>query len=614
MSLASLMLASMLASGCQRAHDSKGTSQQYLGMKVSSRYVTMRDGTKIAIDLFLPKGLEPGRQLPAILEQNRYWRSIHVPWPFRLVFGEIPDEAEKRRFVTHGYAWIEADVRGTGASYGSCPNPNFSEEQIRDGADIVDWIVRQPWSDGKVGATGISFGGTTAQLLLANDHPAVKAVAVRYSEFDEYTDVVFPGGILFSSLVDRWGSFTQALDRDTVPDSVPTWMWLGGKILGAGVRPVDADRDGSMLRAAVRDHDANFNRYAEVGTLAYRDDVGSSGLCIDRISAHRSASEMLASGAAIYSQSGWLDGAYVHAAIKRYLTVRTPGSRLVIGPWSHGGLRNISPSSTSRTPQFDFTGDLLRFFDYHLKGIDTGIAAEKPIHYFTMGEERWKTADTWPPPEARMVSYYFAAANRLATRADGAPDAHDTYRVDRRAGAGHRTRWDDITGGGTPRTEYTDRREADARLLVYTSAPLEHDTEVTGHPLVTLYMRSSAVDGQFFAYLEDVDEHGRALAITDGQLRAIHRKLSDGTPPYRDVVPYRSFTSADAAPLVPGEIAELVFDLLPTSYLFRRGHSIRVALAGADVDHFAPLPDDPPILDVYRDAAHPSHIDLPIVP
>ncbi len=585
----------------------------YDDMVVSSRYLTMRDGVTVAIDLFLPQGLQDGERLPTILEQNRYWRSLAVPWPFRLLFGEIPAATEKRRFVTHGYAWVEADVRGTGASSGNCPNPNFSVDQIHDGAEIVDWIIRQPWSDGKVGATGVSYGGMTSQLLLVNQHPAVKAVAPRFTEFDAYADIVFPGGVRFSALIDEWGRFTQTLDRDVVPNSLPAWMWLGGTILGVGVRPVDADRDRSMLAAAVQAHAANFDHYGEVAGLTYRDDVAPSGLCMNSISAHRYADDMRASGAAIYSQSGWLDGAYVHAAVKRYLTISNPGSRLLLGPWQHGGLLNVSPARTSPEVQFDQTGELLRFFDYHLRGIDTGTAAEPPVHYFTMGEEQWKAADIWPPPEATMHSYYFAANNQLRSDLDGTQEASDAYRVDQTVGTGHCTRWDGITGGGTPMTEYTDRRKADAKLLVYTSAPLERDTEVTGHPSVTLFVSSTAADGQFFVYLEDVDEHGRVLAITDGQLRAIHRKLTGSPAPYRDVVPYRSFARADAMPLEPGEIAKLVFDLLPTSYLYRQGHSLRIALAGADVDHFAPLFGDPPVVQVYRGGAHASRIDLPLI-
>jgi uncharacterized protein len=100
----------------------------------------------------------------------------------------------------------------------------------------------------------------------------------------------------------------------------------------------------------------------------------------------------------------------------------------------------------------------------------------------------------------------------------------------------------------------------------------------------------------------------------DGHLRAIHLKLSAEEPPYRDVVPYRSFKRRDGLPLVPGEVTEVTFDLLPTSYLFRPGHSIRVALAGADTDHFILLPADPPTLRICRDRVRASRIDLPTIP
>ncbi len=96
---------------------------------------------------------------------------MSVPWPFQLFFPEIQDGAEKKRFVSRGYAWVDVDVRGTGASFGSCPTPTFSIDQIRDGGEIVDWVIRQPWSNGVVGATGVSYGGMTAQLLLVNDIP-----------------------------------------------------------------------------------------------------------------------------------------------------------------------------------------------------------------------------------------------------------------------------------------------------------------------------------------------------------------------------------------------------------------------------------------------------------
>ncbi len=587
------------------------SSAVYSGVVVSSRYLTMRDGTRIAIDLLLPKGLGADVKIPAILDQTRYWRSYRIRWPFSLFFGHRDAEAEKVRFVTHGYAWVDVDVRGTGASYGTCPTPAFSLDQIRDGAEIVDWIIRQPWSNGKVGATGISYGGTTAELLLTNQHPAVKAVAIRFSQFDLYTDLAFPGGIYLSSFVATWAAFTESLDQGRVPESMPLWIRLGAKLAGATVQPVDEDQDGSMLSEAISGHAGNYDHYPEIPAFTYRDDVAASGLRLDAISPHSYAKDARASEAAVYSYSGWFDCAYVHSAIKRYLTVTNPGSRLTLGPWPHGGQHEVNAFGASAEPSFDQTGELLRFFDYHLKGIDSGIAAEKPVHYFTMVEDKWKSAETWPPPNVKPTPFYLADGNTLNSQPPQA-EGQDSYRADSSAGAGERTRWDGLLG--PENVGYVDRSSMDSKLLLYTSAPLTQDMEVTGHPIVTLFFRSTSTDGQFFGYLEDVDERGRVFAVTEGELRAIHRRLSAAPPPYRDVVPYHSFKREDGMPLVPGQITELVFDLLPTSYLFRQGHSIRVAIAGADRDHFSPPPGDPAQVQFLRGGAHASRIDLPVIP
>lgn len=128
-----------------------------------------------------------------------------------------------------------------------------------------------------------------------------------------------------------------------------------------------------------------------------------------------------------------------------------------------------------------------------------------------------------------------------------------------------------------------------------------------------LFVSSTASDGDFFAYLEEVHESGRVAYVTEGQLRAIHRKLGQGPPPYTLRVPYRTFRRRDAQGLVPGQVVEMSFDLIPTSYLFRKGRRIRVALAGADKDHFGPLPGEPPTVSVYRDSAHASSLELPVV-
>ena len=311
-----------------------------------------------------------------------------------------------------------------------------------------------------------------------------------------------------------------------------------------------------------------------------------------------------------FSQSGWYDGAFVHSAIKRHLTLKNPENRLILGPWPHGGRFTSSPFNPGRT-RFDHRAELFKFFDHYLKGQNTGPAWDKRVLYFTLGEEKWKAADAWPP-QARMVSYYLASEGALSPEPpDLGAGGEDQYLVDQTHGTGHASRWDTLIGGGP--VEYPDRAAQDKKLLVYDSGPLAEDTEVTGHPLVNLWVSSTADDGAFFVYLEDVGPGGEVTYVTEGLLRALHRKVSDREPPYVSPAPYHSYKIEDAYPLVPHEPAQLIFDLLPVSYLFKKGHRIRVAVAGADRDHFVLIPKDPPTITLYRRPWHASRVILPVI-
>jgi hypothetical protein len=579
---------------------------QYQGVARESVYLTMRDGVRLAADIWLPEDLPAGSKLPAILMQTRYWRSTGLRWPFVHVL-DGPDEWVAL-LVQHGYACVSVDARGSGASFGTRPL-EWSPDEVRDGAEIVDWIVRQPWSDGVVGAEGVSYEGTTAELLVTNGHPAVKAAVPRFSLFDAYTDIAFPGGVHLARFTEQWGGLNRALDHN----QVPAFAGLLGRIVARGVRPVDRDRDGALLAAAVHGHADNYDLHEMARLTTFRDDARPSGgrdVTIDTASPSSHVQQLEAAAVPIYGYSGWFDVAYHHGAIKRHLTLRNPESRLILGPWAHGGRFTSSPANPGRS-RFDHAGEVLKFLDHHLKGVDTGLPAEKPVHYFTMVEERWKAAEAWPPP-ARAVAFYLAAGRELTTSAPADAEAADAYAVDTSHGTGPRSRWDSAIGGRF--VAYPDRAAQDAKLLVYESSPLARDTEVTGHPVVTLYVTSTAEDGAFFVYLEDVDAEGKVSYVTEGQLRALHRRVSTAEPPYGLGVPYRSFTRADGRALVPGEPAELSFDLLPTSYLFRKDHRIRVAVAGADEDHFALIPEGtPPTLRVHREAGRPSRVVLPVV-
>lgn len=606
----------------------------YKGMFYTSQYLIMRDGVRIAIDLYLPQGLGETETIPTILHQTRYHRSMQLRWPFSALLGGKPLDhttlygKRRKTFVTRGYAWVDVDVRGSGASEGFrlCP---WSPDEIRDGGQIVQWIADQPWSNGRVGAMGISYDGTAAEFLLVNKHPAVRAVAPRFSLFDVYPDMPYPGGVRADRFTDTWQRFNDALDRNA-PWEIAGW-W--SQFFITGVSPVQGDRHGAWRDAAVKDHEKNFNVHLESQGLPFRDDISpndprtrgpvSTNLLagesaevhgsMDVFSPHAYAKDLAGSGAAIYSYSGWLDGAYPHSAIKRFGTVHTPGSRLILGPWNHGGGWNADPRTGPTATDFDHEAELFRFFDAHLRGIDRGIGQEKPVHYFTMVQQRWKAAETWPPPGARSTPLYLDDAGALSWDKPQTDGGLDAYRVDVTASTGEDNRWRTQVKVDAP-VRYPDRAKQDEKLLVYTSAPLEKNMEVTGHPIVTLYLRSSADDGHVIVYLEDVGPNGQVSYVTEGQLRLIHRKLSDEAPPYALSVPYRTFAREDAAPLAPGEVAMLVFDLQPTSYLYEKGHAVRIAVAGADSSQFAQWPQTPPTLEVLRDLQHPSGIDLPVMP
>ncbi|PYQ59662.1 MAG: hypothetical protein DMF53_18430 [Acidobacteria bacterium] len=154
----------------------------------------------------------------------------------------------------------------------------------------------------------------------------------------------------------------------------------------------------------------------------------------------------------------------------------------------------------------------------------------------------------------------------------------------------------------------------DAKALTYTTPPLTAAVEVTGYPVVHLWVSSSAPDADVFVYLEEVDAKGSSRYVTEGMLRASDRATAD--PGYDTAgLPYHRGTKADRADLTPGQPVELVFDLYPTSTLFAAGHRIRVTVTGADkANAVTPERNPPPKLTVYREAGRASYIELPVIP
>ena len=278
---------------------SKGTSDS-VNFTSTSRYLTMSDGVKIAISLYLPTHIKKGERVPTMLHQTRYWRSLEYRWPLSLIKETKPRGlmgTYAKRFLANGYAWVDVDVRGSGASFGRRPYA-YTPEEIKDGAEVVNWILRQPWSNGKVGALGISYGGAAAEMLLVNQHPAVKAVAPLFSGFDLYPEIAFPGGIHLTWFTETWTYINNQLDHNKLPFA--GWM---AKLFVRGVQPVDADNGDVLLMQALQDHQYNWSPHKEASGVTFRNDVPPSQATtsIDQLSSRTYGKEIVGSGAAIYS-------------------------------------------------------------------------------------------------------------------------------------------------------------------------------------------------------------------------------------------------------------------------------------------------------------------------
>ncbi|MBL4587379.1 MAG: CocE/NonD family hydrolase [Flavobacteriales bacterium] len=321
------------------------------------------------------------------------------------------------------------------------------------------------------------------------------------------------------------------------------------------------------------------------------------------------ADEFRGSGAAVYSWSGWWDSALAHAAIRQFVNLDNGKNRLRLGPWNHGGGANVSPNVAAAS-QFDDVKEIVRFFDVHLKGMDNGLDSSPRIYYYTMVENVWKTADTWPV-EAQRKNLYLGAMETADWSAPKNGTDVTLYEVDATHALDDDCRWNfDTRHTGIT---YKNAASEDSVSLVFAAPVLTEDVEVTGHPQMNLYLKSSTADGSVFAYLEDVDEQGNVWKVTDGQIRFIHRKIIAEQVHYKDVVPIHSYDRADAEPMDTTKVELVSFDLLPTSYLFKKGHRIQVRLAGTDTYNFKNLYPNGGSWEVNRNSAYPTHIELPVV-
>ena len=576
-----------------------------------SAYVTMRDGTRIAVEVWLPQGSSNQSRVPTIVWFTRYWRArIEKPStkpPVRTPLYQKLNQA--------GYAFSIVDARGSGASFGQRV-VEYPDDEILDSGEVIQWLSKQPWSNGRIATDGISYVGNTAELAATTGASILKAAVPRFTDFDFYSQILFPGGLQNIRFLKDWGTFVKALDRNDIA-TLQSQFDLGFENC-LGIRPVEGDDDGRLLALALAEHEGNSYYTDQYENWLFRDDimgVDETSQVTRRKALYEYRQSLERTGIPMMHWAGWLDSAVADGAIARFATLDAP-NLVYIGPWNHGAIYNANPFSSPDLPVNPSADEqiewILDFLDPLLKEDGDSVVAKRQLHYFTMGEDQWKVATEWPPPGVTKERWYLSADHRLSRNPPSDRAASDSYLVDFEAGTGSLTRWSTSMGGGP--VDYGDRAAADARLLTYTSDPLQEDVEITGHAIITLRVSSTHEDGAFIVYLEDVSPESRVTYLTEGILRAIHRKILDTGASYRSFGPYRSFLRADAIPLSNGQVATLCFSLFPTSVLIRKGHRLRVAIAGHDKDNFVRAPSrGRPRIELQRSSKYPSHIDLPIM-
>ena len=604
----------------------KGYSKaEYDGNQRISDYLTLPDGKRLAYDLILPtkKGVPASNPLPVLFKYTPYLRTFtifdakgknliaglfNLGWKERAFLrvrywiydrGNLMDPLFRtkwlRNMVKHGYAIIVVERPGTGASFGQ-PDMTF-ESGAREGDQILDWIASQSWCDGNVGMFGDSFQAMIQFAIAGSGNPHLKTIFPVSSPLDNYQSVIYRGGMhnkAFNSFFSWATSFLETV-----------------------ITPVDKDKQGKELAKARAERESItlgetsavlFKKYP------FRDSILEDGtnLYENRAALYPFIDRINRSGIPIYMVSGWFD-LFTEDMFFWYNNLTVP-KRLVVRPKDHSQIEENGHD-------MDFGAEAHRWFDYCLKGIDNGIMEEAPVYYYVMGESgnsTWKTSQHWPTEQRRLKKLYFAngKSGSLTSSNDGLlsdriPETHeafDAYTVDYTLTTGERSRW---TAVNRPR-QYPDQVPHDIKALTYTSMPLEEDMEITGHPIVNLWLSTRAADLDVFVYLKEVDQTGKSTYITEGNLRASHRR--QGRAPFNNFeLPYQTHYEKDLLPLPDDVPFEMTFTLLPTSYRFGKGNRIRITLAFADKDNFeTPVIKPSPKLKLYRDEDHPSFINIAV--
>ena len=550
---------------------STAIAQPYPGFERESLYVPVRDGTRLALNIYRP-ATEDGvieEPLPVIFAFTPY-RARYLDDDGEVVELALRDGLALRSLIRAGYVVAIADVRGKGASFGS-RRGFLDQTEAQDGRDLLAWLAEQTYTTGDAGMIGCSYLGGTTTLVAGAAPPSLKAVFIGATDWDKY------------DFVRRGGLTAQFNTRPDEPLSVDL----------ASV-PVDGDADGALLRAAVAEHAGNTPMAALWNGMPFRDSVSphTGNAFWDEVAVWQYADRIRDAGIATYYWSNWED----EPTSQVLVAARNLDSRLLVGPGSHC----VPP------PGFDFVGEIVRYFDYHLKGIDNGFSSQPRVTYWadrgTDGGE-YVRGNTIPGTRSTTQSWYLNGLdndNTLALSPRPLDAGSDQMVVD------YDVATDDYFA-------FWPESLAEHGLS-YTSEPFERTTDLLGYPVAHVELAADRTDADVFVYLEQLSPGGEAEVLSFGRLKVSHRATSP--PPWDNLgLPWHSGYEADVAPLEPGEVARLPIAMMPLSHRIQPGYRLRFVITGADPRqrNLAEVRQDPPpVLKIQRGWQSGSRIDLPL--
>ncbi len=601
----------------------------------------MRDGARLATDVYVPNQADPNAvaRFPVILERTPYDKTAPSRSERTPANAKPLSRAEVAGFFArHGYVVIYQDCRGRYKSEGAFVK-YLSDGN--DGFDTCDWILKQPWCDGRIGTMGLSYAAHTQGALGSAAAPGVAAMFLDSGGFSNaYQGGIRQGGA-FELKQATW-AFNQALESPAIQRdaarlaamrAIDIRAWFGRMPWRRGDSPVTLAPEYEEYLFEQWEHGVFDDYWKQLGIYA----EGYYDQFVD---------------AAMVHMSSWFD-AYGRTATDNYIGLsrrkRSP-VRLIMGPWTHGdrqltyvGDVDFGAAATlDANVAPDFLTLRLRWFDRWLKEEKNGVEAEPKVRVFVMGGGsgrknaagrldhggRWRAETDWPLPDTRWTPYYFGANGALSAASPTEKQRWREYQFDPRQPVptigGSVTSGQPVMVGGAfdqresarffgsrePYRALADRPD----VLVFQTPPLDDDVEVTGPISVILWISSNCPDTDFTAKLIDVHAanpdypRGFAMNLTDGILRARYRDSWERP-----------------ALMQSGAIYRVRVDAFPTSNLFLRGHRIRVDISSSNFPHFDVNPNtgEPEARAttmrvatnrVYLDRGHPSHVVLPIIP